>query len=144
MAILPPGGRWDNSRTTPIRSARSRMPTACSRSNSESTSCAPHPQRPAAPSMITQRELLQLGRCRQCERLRERLQASVIDRLRRGAEIEPGTLTARIATHQQIRASWEALAALLGDEAVAELRTHVNPTECTRLFIEFDVDYGPV
>lgn len=81
-----------------------------------------------SPAPVTQDELSQLEVALRRRREADRLRKSILDRLRAGAGVENGRLTARIEQRRVRQVPRAALAQMWGNEYVEHLRQHLPET----------------
>jgi hypothetical protein len=79
-------------------------------------------------AVISQAELAELLRLREQNRRHNELRNKLTNLLERGADIEPGPLTAHIDRKSQTRFSKSELIRLLGETKVTQLQRRLTPT----------------
>jgi hypothetical protein len=84
-----------------------------------------------SPRTITQAELHKIAAWRLKAKRYDRLRTDVLARMRRGATIEPGPLTAKVVTYEAQPVSWRLLVELCGLAEVRELQARA-PTKVYR------------
>src|SRR5262245_56586326 len=82
---------------------------------------------------ITQAELARLVRLRECDRERNELRASILDRLDAGAEVEPGELDAKVSYYEPPSVAWKQLMEVLGEGAVRDIKRALGHRQHRRL-----------
>jgi hypothetical protein len=82
------------------------------------------------------RDLVELRRQRrEIEHLERELRDDIVGLLNAGAATEPGRYRPRVRSTKRAQLNWKSLAALLGEEACAQLRRALPVTTVTSLFV---------
>jgi hypothetical protein len=92
---------------------------------------------------IRQSELRELADLLRADYRRRELRRCIVERLSRGATIEPGKLSASLLVQDRRVCSWRKLAAILGEAQMQRIKEVTKPTECEYLHVYMITPRGP-